>query len=53
VERIVAENPENVAKVKAGRNNVFGFFVGQVMKETKGQANPETVNRLLKERLGI
>lgn len=53
VERIVAENPENVAKLKAGRNNVFGFFVGQVMKETKGQANPETVNRLLKERLGI
>ncbi len=53
VERIIAENPENVAKLKAGRTNVFGFFVGQVMKETKGQANPELVNRLLKERLGV
>lgn len=53
IERIIAENPENVAKLKAGRTNVFGFFVGQVMKETKGQANPEIVNRLLKERLGV
>jgi aspartyl-tRNA(Asn)/glutamyl-tRNA(Gln) amidotransferase subunit B len=53
VERIIAANPENVAKVKAGKNNVFGFFVGQVMKETQGQANPELVNRLLKERLDV
>jgi aspartyl-tRNA(Asn)/glutamyl-tRNA(Gln) amidotransferase subunit B len=53
VERIIAANPDNVAKLKSGKSNLFGFFVGQVMKETKGQANPEIVNQLLKERLGV
>ncbi len=53
IEKIIAENPDNVAKLKAGRTNVFGFFVGQVMKATSGQANPELVNRLLRERLGV
>jgi aspartyl-tRNA(Asn)/glutamyl-tRNA(Gln) amidotransferase subunit B len=52
VEKILADNPESIAKYKGGRRNVFGFFVGQVMKATNGQANPELVNRLLKERLG-
>lgn len=52
IDKLIAENPDNVAKYQAGRNNIFGFFVGQVMKATKGQANPETVNRLLKERIG-
>jgi aspartyl-tRNA(Asn)/glutamyl-tRNA(Gln) amidotransferase subunit B len=47
--KIVAANPDSVAKVKAGQERVFGFFVGQVMKETKGQANPELVNKLIKE----
>ncbi len=49
IEKIVADNPDNVAKLKSGKNNVFGFFVGQVMRATKGQANPEVVNRLLNE----
>ncbi|MEW6051469.1 MAG: Asp-tRNA(Asn)/Glu-tRNA(Gln) amidotransferase subunit GatB [Candidatus Zixiibacteriota bacterium] len=53
VERVIADNPDNVAKLKSGKTNVFGFFVGQVMKATNGQANPELVNRLLKERLGV
>jgi len=52
IDKLIAENPDSVAKYQAGRNNIFGFFVGQVMKATKGQANPETVNRLLKERIG-
>jgi aspartyl-tRNA(Asn)/glutamyl-tRNA(Gln) amidotransferase subunit B len=52
VDKVLADNQESVAKFKAGRNNVFGFLVGQVMKATRGQANPELVNRLLKERLG-
>lgn len=52
IDKLIADNPDSVAKYQAGRNNIFGFFVGQVMKATKGQANPETVNRLLKERIG-
>ncbi|PWB73258.1 Asp-tRNA(Asn)/Glu-tRNA(Gln) amidotransferase GatCAB subunit B, partial [candidate division GN15 bacterium] len=52
IDKLIADNPDSVAKYQTGRNNIFGFFVGQVMKATKGQANPETVNRLLKERIG-
>jgi aspartyl-tRNA(Asn)/glutamyl-tRNA(Gln) amidotransferase subunit B len=45
---IIAKNPENVAKYRAGNEGVFKFFVGQVMRETKGQANPQLVNDILK-----
>lgn len=48
-EKAVAANPDAVAKFKAGNDRVFGSFVGFVMKETKGQANPELVNKLLTE----
>lgn len=51
VKRIVEANAEQVAAYKAGKVQLFGFFVGQVMKETKGRANPQTVNDLLKEML--
>ncbi|HVP07250.1 MAG TPA: Asp-tRNA(Asn)/Glu-tRNA(Gln) amidotransferase subunit GatB, partial [Candidatus Acidoferrum sp.] len=51
IDKILADNPESIARYRGGRNNVFGFFVGQVMKATGGQANPELVNRLLRERL--
>ncbi len=51
VQKIVAQNPENVAAYKSGRDKLFGFFVGQVMKETKGRANPGIVNELLKKEL--
>src|SRR4051812_36046985 len=44
VDKILAANPDNVAKYKEGRNNLFGFFVGQVLKETGGRANPKLVN---------
>ena len=37
---------------KNGKTNMFDYFVGQVMKETKGRANPQTVNELVKELLG-
>lgn len=47
--RAVAANPDAVAKYKAGNERVFGSFVGFVMKETKGQANPELVNKLIQE----
>jgi aspartyl-tRNA(Asn)/glutamyl-tRNA(Gln) amidotransferase subunit B len=49
VAKALAANPDAVAKYKAGNERIFGSFVGFVMKETKGQANPELVNRLLKE----
>jgi aspartyl-tRNA(Asn)/glutamyl-tRNA(Gln) amidotransferase subunit B len=51
VDRVLADNPEQVAQYRAGRDKVFGFFVGQVMKATRGQANPGLVNELLKARL--
>lgn len=47
-QKVVDGNPEQVASYKAGKVQLFGFFVGQVMKETKGRANPKTVNELLK-----
>ena len=52
VQKVVDANPEQVASYKAGKVQLLGFFVGQVMKETKGRANPKTVNELLKEILG-
>ncbi|MBN2287922.1 MAG: Asp-tRNA(Asn)/Glu-tRNA(Gln) amidotransferase subunit GatB [Candidatus Glassbacteria bacterium] len=52
VERVVAGNPEQAAEYKAGKQKVFGFFMGQVMKETRGKANPKIVNELLRKALG-
>jgi aspartyl-tRNA(Asn)/glutamyl-tRNA(Gln) amidotransferase subunit B len=45
---VLAKNPENVAKFKSGNEGVFKFFVGQVMKATRGQANPQAVNDILR-----
>jgi len=45
---VVAKNADNAAKYRAGNEGVFKFFVGQVMKETRGQANPQVVNDILK-----
>jgi aspartyl-tRNA(Asn)/glutamyl-tRNA(Gln) amidotransferase subunit B len=52
VGRIVAANPGPAEEFRMGRDRVLGFFVGQVMKETKGQANPQLVNELLRKHLG-
>ncbi len=51
VDEVIAENPDNVAKYKGGKDKLFGFFVGQVMKKSQGKANPAAVNKLLKEKL--
>ena len=51
-QKVVDANPNQVAAYKGGKVQLFGFFVGQVMKETKGRANPQAVNELLKEILG-
>lgn len=51
VDRVVAENPQQVLQFKAGKTKMIGFFVGQIMKETGGKANPKIVNDLLLEKL--
>ncbi|HEV2298182.1 MAG TPA: Asp-tRNA(Asn)/Glu-tRNA(Gln) amidotransferase subunit GatB [Candidatus Acidoferrales bacterium] len=48
---IIAKNAENVAKYRAGNEGVFKFFVGQVMRETRGRANPQSVNDILRRLL--
>ncbi|MFT3742500.1 MAG: Asp-tRNA(Asn)/Glu-tRNA(Gln) amidotransferase subunit GatB [Gammaproteobacteria bacterium] len=50
--QILQDNAEQVAAYRAGKEAVFGFFVGQVMKASKGKANPQQVNELLKKHLG-
>jgi len=49
--QVIAKNPENLAKFKAGNEGVFKFFVGQVMRATRGQANPQAVNDILRKLL--
>ena len=48
---VINENPDQVAAYLAGKDKLFGFFVGQVMKLTEGKANPKTVNTILKNKL--
>jgi len=51
VDAIVAANPDNVVQYQGGNQKVIGWFVGQVMKETQGKANPKLVNELLRKKL--
>jgi len=51
IDDIIAANPKQVEQYRAGKTTVIGFFVGQVMKASKGQAKPELVNELLKKQL--
>jgi aspartyl-tRNA(Asn)/glutamyl-tRNA(Gln) amidotransferase subunit B len=51
-DEIIAANPEKVEQYQGGKEKLFGFFVGQVMKASKGSANPQTVNEILKAKLG-
>jgi len=50
-DKIIAANPKAVSQYKAGKKNTIGFFVGQIMKETKGKANPKIVNEILSKKL--
>jgi aspartyl-tRNA(Asn)/glutamyl-tRNA(Gln) amidotransferase subunit B len=52
VDKVIAANPGQVAEYQAGKDKLIGFFVGQVMKETGGKANPGQVNQILKQKLG-
>ena len=52
VDAVIEANPGQAAEYRAGKDKLLGFFVGQVMKETGGKANPGEVNRIIKQRLG-
>ena len=49
--KVIDSNSDQVASYKSGKDKLFGFFVGQVMKETQGKANPKSVNEILKKLL--
>ncbi len=51
VDKVIEANPGQVAEYRAGKEKLIGFFVGQVMQETQGQANPGQVNQILKDKL--
>ena len=51
VEQVIADNPDEVRRYREGKKGLFGWFVGQVMKATRGKANPAVVRKLLEERL--
>ena len=52
IDEVIAANPDKVEQYKGGKDKLFGFFVGQVMKASQGKANPAAVNELLKTKLG-
>ena len=47
--KVIESNPDQVSAYKNGKDKLFGFFVGQVMKETQGKANPKSVNEILRK----
>ena len=51
IAKVMAANADKVAEYRGGKDKLFGFFVGQVMKATGGKANPDALNRLLKQKL--
>jgi aspartyl-tRNA(Asn)/glutamyl-tRNA(Gln) amidotransferase subunit B len=51
IDEVMAKNPGQLAEYRSGKDKLFGFFVGQAMKATQGKANPDALNRLLKEKL--
>ncbi len=51
IDKVISENPDQVEQFRAGKEKVLGFFVGQVMKRSNGQANPGQVNQMLRKKL--
>ncbi|MGD8407737.1 MAG: Asp-tRNA(Asn)/Glu-tRNA(Gln) amidotransferase subunit GatB [Thiohalophilus sp.] len=51
VDKVIADNPEQVEQYRAGKDKVLGFFVGQCMKATRGKGNPAQLNQMLKDKL--
>ena len=52
VAAIVEQNPDKVADIRAGKDKLMGWFVGQVMRQTQGKANPQMLNDLLRKKIG-
>jgi aspartyl-tRNA(Asn)/glutamyl-tRNA(Gln) amidotransferase subunit B len=52
IDTVIAANPKQLADYRSGKDKLFGFFVGQVMKATGGKANPTQLNELLRAKLG-
>ena len=51
VEKVFSANPKSIEDYRAGKEKAFGFLVGQVMRELRGQASPQVVNQIIRERL--
>ncbi len=51
IEKVINENQDKVKEYKSGKEKLFGFFVGQIMQASRGKANPQLVNELLKKKL--
>ena len=51
IDDVIAANPDQVASYRSGKETLFGFFVGQVIKASKGKANPKVVNERLRAKL--
>jgi aspartyl-tRNA(Asn)/glutamyl-tRNA(Gln) amidotransferase subunit B len=51
IERVMEANPKQVEDYRKGKEKIFGFIVGEIMKQTKGKANPKLVNELLRKKL--
>ena len=51
IDQIISEHPDQVTAYKGGKDKLFGFFVGQIMKATQGKANPASANKILKDKL--
>ena len=51
VQKVLAENPQSIADYKAGKDKALGYLIGQAMKQTKGQANPQILNKMFIEEI--
>ena len=51
IDEVINSNPQQLEQYRSGKDRLFGFFVGQVMKASQGKANPKQVNDILKEKL--
>jgi len=51
IDQILMQNPDQVDQLKSGKDKVLGFFVGQVMKQTQGKANPQQVNEIIRKKI--
>ena len=51
IQKVLSSNKDKVNEYKSGKDKLFGFFVGLVMKESKGKGNPQMINKILKEKL--